>query len=109
MNDAPARRFSPVFVAIPAIILAVWAIPRLLVAWLGAEGHWTPLLYQYAMGGLVFVTGLWVIRASKACDFDRPGDRQWFRVLVFGYLAYLTMHTVVTWLAWAVPFRGVAG
>ena len=106
MQASPARRPSPAVLAIPAVILAVWGIPRLLVLGLGIEGHWTPLLYQYAMGAIIFGIGLWIIRASGACDFDRPGDRRWFGVLVFGYLWYLGLHSLFTWLAAAVPFKG---
>ena len=106
MPASATRRPPAAAFAIPVVILAVWGIPRLLVAWLGIDGHWTPLLYQYAMGGIVFTIGLWVIRASGACDFSRPGDRRWFGVLVFGYLWYLGLHSLFTWLAAAVPFKG---
>jgi hypothetical protein len=106
VNDAAIRRPSPAALAIPLVLLAMWGLPRLIVAWLGIGGHWTPFFYQYAMGGLVFLTGLWVIRASGACDFSRPGDRRWFGVLVFGYLWYAGIHALFTWLAVAVPFRG---
>jgi hypothetical protein len=106
MNDTTTRRPPVAAIAMVGVILAMWGIPRLLVAWLGIDGHWTPFLYQYAMGLLVFGVGLWVIRASGACDFDRPGDRRWFGVLVFGYLWYFGMHGLLTWLAVAVPFKG---
>jgi hypothetical protein len=99
-------RLTPAAVAVPAVLLAVWGLPRLLVSWLGIEGHWTPFFYQYAMGGIVFGIGLWVIRASRACDDARPGDRAWFAVLILGYLWYAALHAVLTWLAAAVPFKG---
>ncbi len=104
-STTPRRPLAAAF-AIPGVLLAIWAVPRLLVMALGIDGHWTPYLYQYAMGGLVFGVGLWVIRASKACDFSRSGDRGWFLVLVFGYLWYAGLHALFTWLAVAVPFRG---
>lgn len=106
MSDVTTRRPPLAALAVPVVFLAMWGIPRLLVAWLGIDGHWTPFFYQYAMGGLVFLIGLWVIRASGACDTSRPGDRFWFRVLIFGYLWYAAMHGLLTWLAQAVPFRG---
>jgi len=106
MSDAAIRRPSPAVLAVPGVFLAIWGVPRLLAAWLGTDGHWTPFLYQYAMGGLVFLIGLWVIRASGACDMNRPGDRTWFRILIFGYFWYAFMHGLFTWLAQAVPFRG---
>ena len=88
------------------VIFLCWAIPRMLVRTLGIDGHWTPYLYQYLLGGLVFVIGLAVIRLSGACDFRRPGDRRFFWVLVFGYAWYAGMHGLLTYLAQAVPFRG---
>lgn len=106
MQEASTRRPPAAAFAIPGVILAVWGIPRLLVMWLGIDGHWTPLLYQYAMGGIVFVIGLLVIRTSGACDFARPGDRRWFGVLIFGFFWYLGLHSLFTWLAAAVPFKG---
>lgn len=92
--------------AVPIVIFLCWGIPRFVVALFGVDGHWTPFFYQYLLGGLVFSVGLWLIRASGACDWNNPGDRRWFRVLVFGYVAYASIHGVVTWLASAVPFKG---
>lgn len=108
MNATSSRSAAPAALAVPVVLLLVWGIPRLLVSWLGIDGHWTPFLYQYAMGGIVFAIGLWVIRASGACDFQRPGDRTWFNVLVFGYLWYAGIHALFTWLAVSVPFKGGA-
>jgi hypothetical protein len=107
-STSPSRpsRFPIAAIAVPAVVFLCWALPRLIVSIFGIDGHWTPFVYQYALGGLVFGIGLWVIRASGACDWSNPRDRFWFRVLIFGYLAYATMHGVVTWLAVAVPFKG---
>lgn len=106
MTGTPLRRPTTAALALPAVVLAVWGLPRLLDLWLGIGGHWAPFWYQYTMGGLVFGVGLWMIRASKACDFVRLGDRAWFAVLVFGYLWYAGIHALLTWLAAAVPFKG---
>jgi hypothetical protein len=106
MRAPETWRPSPAAFAVPGVLLAIWGLPRLLVLWLGIDGHWTPFFYQYAMGGLVFGIGLWVILASKACDLARPGDRNWLLVLIFGYLWYAGLHALFTWLAAAVPFRG---
>lgn len=99
-------RFPTALVAVPLVIALCWGIPRLVVAWVGIDGQWAPYLYQYLLGGLVFAIGLWVIRASGACNFDRPRDRTWFRVLIFGYVWYAAMHGILVWLTGAVPFRG---
>lgn len=106
-ETTPSRPWAAL-VAVPAVILLCWAIPRGVVAVLGLDGHWTPFFYQYLLGGLVFVIGLWIIRASGACSFHRTNDRKYFGVLIFGYLAYAAMHAIGFWLAEAVPFLGAA-
>ena len=106
MSLQSALRVSPALIAIPIVLLLCWGIPRLVVRLLGIEGLWTPFFYQYLLGGLVFGIGLWLIRASGACDFHRPGDRKWFWVLIFGYAWYAAMHGILVWLTGAVPFLG---
>ena len=95
--------------SIVVVIGLCWWLPRLAVRLGGGEGHWAPFLYQYLLGGLVFVIGLLVIRVSRACDFRRPDEATWFYALIGGYVTYALMLGIVTWLAHAVPFRGVQG
>jgi hypothetical protein len=90
---------------VPLAIAAVWGIPRLVVAVLGDASPWTAFFYQYLMGGMVFAIGLLIIRRSGACDFDRPGDRYWYGVLIFGYVWYASMHALIILLAISVPQR----
>ena len=106
MSSSSKAGVSPAMIAVPLVIFLMWGIPRLVVSLVGIDGHWAPFLYQYLLGGLVFVIGLWIIRRSGACDFDRPGERRWFYLLIFGYAWYAAMHGIVTWLAVAVPYRG---
>ena len=106
MNSSETRtNWLPLlFVGLLAIALGV--IPRLVVLLVGESSPWTPFLYQYSFGGLVFATGLWVIRKSGACDFDRPGDRYWFNAMIFGYFWYAGMHALLIVLSLAIPFKG---
>ena len=109
MDSAPKNRIPFAVFAVPVVVLLCGVLPRAIVAWLGTASPWTAYLYQYAMGGLVFAIGLIVIRVSGACNFERPGDRNWFRILVFGYIWYAAIHGVLVALSTAVPFRGAAG
>ncbi len=109
MDNAPKRHFPFAILAVPFVVVLCALVPRLIVGTLGVANPWTAYLYQYAMGGLVFVIGLIVIRTSGACDFDRPGDRTWYRVLVFGYFWYAALHGILVALSTATPFRGVPG
>lgn len=109
MDRAPKRHFPFAILAVPFVVLLCGLLPRAIVGVLGLDNPWTAYLYQYVLGGLVFVIGLIVIRVSGACDFERPGDRTWFYVLIFGYAWYAALHAVLVALSTAVPFRGVAG
>lgn len=94
-------------VAVFAVILLCWVLPRLAMRLGGTDGRWAPFLYEYFLGGLVSTIGMVVIVNSRACDFRRPGDAAWCGALIGGYVAYALMHAAVMWLAHAVPFRGV--
>ena len=60
---------------------------------------WLPYLYLYGVGGLFFVTGLFLVCRSKACDFSRPLHKRWFRVLLFGFAWYAFLHGAQTYVA----------
>lgn len=101
-RSGPLRAWALVLL----VIFLLWFLPRLAVRLGGPQGPWTPYLYQYLLGGLVFTIGLVVILASGACNLRRPGDLGWFLALVGGFLAYAAMHALVTWVAYRVPFKG---
>jgi hypothetical protein len=105
MTTTSTRSIPLPALLIPLAIAAAWGVPRLVVAVLGDGSPWTAFFYQYLMGGMVFAIGLLIIRRSGACDFDRPGDRFWYRVLIFGYLWYAGMHALIIFLAISVPQR----
>lgn len=54
--------------------------------------YWYPYLYQYGVGLLIFLIGLWLILHYKACDLRRASDRFWFGVLIFGFIWYAGIH-----------------
>lgn len=53
---------------------------------------WHPYLYQYGVGGVVFLIGIWLILHHRACVLSRKQDRFWFRVLIFGFFWYAGIH-----------------
>ena len=109
MDTAPKRSRAFVIVAIALVVALCGLVPRAIVGALGLANPWTAYLYQYAMGGLVFAIGLIVIRTSGACDFERPGERTWYRILIFGYFWYAAIHGILVALSTATPFRGSPG
>ena len=66
---------------------------------LAAISIWAPLIYQYTVGGLLFVVGLIVVIRSRACDLNRRVDRFWFAVLLIGMGLYLAVHLTAYLLA----------
>ncbi len=66
MQSAPKSRFPLAIVAVPFVVLLCGLLPRGIVAILGLDNPWTAYLYQYAMGGLVFLIGLVVIRRTPS-------------------------------------------
>lgn len=53
---------------------------------------WLPYIYLYAVGGALFLGGLFLVLKSGALDMKRRGHRRWLGVLVFGLLWYMGLH-----------------
>lgn len=66
---------------------------------LGSVSIWAPLVYQYSIGGLLFLVSLVVVVRSRACDLRRTSDRFWLVVLLAGMAAYFAAHLSVYLLA----------
>ena len=54
--------------------------------------YWWPYVYQYGVGLIIFLIGLWLILGYKSCVLSRRQDRFWFGVLIFGFLWYAGIH-----------------
>ena len=70
-----------------------------LVAKLAVVSIWAPLIYQYTVGGLLFVLGITLSLRSRACDLKRANDRFWLAVLFVGIGVYFAVHLTVYLLA----------
>lgn len=70
---------------------------------------WAPLIYQYSVGGLLFMFSLWMIFRWRACDLRRRADRYWLAVLLVGMAAYFGVHLGVYLLAILVNPQGAGG
>ena len=65
---------------------------------------WAPLIYQYSVGGTLFLACLGLTLRAKACDISRRADRFWLFVALAGMTAYFGVHLAVYLLAiYAVP------
>ena len=56
---------------------------------------WLPFIYLYGAGGVIFLGGMVYIVYSKALDLKRPKDKYWFKILIFGFLFYFSLHGVL--------------
>ncbi|RJP72381.1 MAG: hypothetical protein C4539_03675 [Ignavibacteriales bacterium] len=56
---------------------------------------WLPFIYLYAFGGLFFFTGIYIIRKSHALNMKRKSHRYWFKVLIFGFIYFMIIHTLL--------------
>jgi len=57
--------------------------------------YWWPYLYQYGIGAIIFVIGIWLIIKRGSCVLTRKQDRFWLGVLIVGFLWYAGIH--LTW------------
>ena len=60
---------------------------------------WVPWIYQYGLGGLIFVGSLVLAVRTGALRLDRWFDRRLLIALAVGLLAFMTGHAI--WIALA--------
>lgn len=61
--------------------------------------NWPQLVYQYGIGGLFFLVTLIMCLRLGAADMRVPSDRRTVWVSVFGFFAYLGVHSLWILLA----------
>ncbi len=60
-------------------------------------GNWLCWLYQYGLGGLLFLGILGSAVQTRALRLDSPSDRRLLIILLIGFFAFLTIHGL--WIA----------
>ena len=58
-----------------------------------------PVVYQYGIGGIVFVLGLVLVTRAGALDLKTRQGKCWFAVLVAGFFLYLCIHIFFQFIA----------
>lgn len=76
---------------------------------LGLPDHWLTYLYQFGVGGLFFVAGLFVILKTGACDLKIRADRVWFTALVLGFVGLATVYALWILVSVNTPTLASAG
>ncbi len=63
------------------------------------ENNWLQIAYQYLVGGSFFALTLWLCFRQKGAEFNHPQDRKMLKILLAGYLGYLSAHLLWAYLA----------
>jgi hypothetical protein len=58
-----------------------------------------PIIYQYGIGGIVFVLGLVLATKSGTLDLKTRRGKRWFAMLVGGFVLYLCVHIFFQFIA----------
>lgn len=88
-------------------LFLIWGTPRFFTFLWGAGDPWTSFAFQYTMGALFFLNGLWLVFAAGACKLHRKQDRFWFHVMWIGFVCYFAVHWIWIWIAQNIAVRGV--
>ncbi len=59
------------------------------------ENTWLPFIYLYGVGGLFFVSGLIIIRKSKAINMEKKRHRYWWKITLFGFFYFMAIHALL--------------
>jgi len=53
---------------------------------------WAPYIYLYGVGGIFFLSALFLVLRSRACRTNVRRDRFWLGVLAFGFIWFAGLH-----------------
>ncbi len=56
---------------------------------------WLPFIYLYGVGGLFFLSGMIIIKKSKAVNFEKKRHRYWWNVTIFGFFYFMVFHALL--------------
>lgn len=58
-----------------------------------------PVVYQYGIGGIVFVLGLVLTTRAGTLDLKTRRGKRWFAALIGGFVLYLCVHIFFQFIA----------
>ncbi len=53
---------------------------------------WLPYIYLYGVGGLFFLSGMYIIVKSGSLNLKKRQHRFWLRILFGGFFFFMFMH-----------------
>ena len=70
----------------------------MLAFWQSLSQHWQSIIYQYSVGGFIFFFIIfWAIK-TKALKMSSAEDRGTLTVLIVGFIFFLSVHSLWTYL-----------
>jgi hypothetical protein len=60
---------------------------------------WVPYIYLYGVGGGIFLIGMFIILRSRSLKLERVRHKEWYKILIFGFVYYLCIHGVFSLFA----------
>ena len=57
---------------------------------------WLPFMYQYGLGGLLFIAGIIITIKSGSLNLNKTSHWRWFWTLIFGLAWYMSLHASLT-------------
>ena len=56
------------------------------------SNSWLPFMYQYGLGGLLFIAGIIITIRSGSLNLNKTSHWRWFWTLIFGLAWYMCIH-----------------
>ena len=53
---------------------------------------WLPFMYQYGLGGVLFIAGIIITIRSGSLNLNKTSHWRWFWTLIFGLAWYMCIH-----------------
>ena len=60
---------------------------------------WLPYFYLYGVGGAIFLIGMFIILKARSLKKEQKRHKEWFHILIFGFLYYMGIHGLFTFAA----------
>ena len=60
---------------------------------------WLPFIYLYGVGGIAFLIGMSLIIKTNALNLSSSRHKNWFLILLLGFIYYAGIHAVFTLMA----------
>ena len=100
------KKWIPILIGLGAALLILTVLKYVLHS-LGPHNPWTSYFYFYGFGIPVYTLTLILLVRLGAINLSYPPDRIVCMIVTIGFTVLVTIHGLWTWLALALPYKGV--